>query len=90
MLRFYRHLSGEIASEWESLADDDPKKVELMKEAHLIVPYHMQHNAEAEACDLLMEMEHLELFTDKGKILSSFHSNKHIACTENTNTKDHN
>lgn len=26
-----------------------------------IVPYHMEHNAEAEACDLLMEIEQLDL-----------------------------
>lgn len=26
-----------------------------------IVPYHMDHNAEAEACDLLMEIEKLDL-----------------------------
>merc|ERR1739838_254818 len=28
-------------------------------------PYHMQHNAEAEACDLLMEMEQLDLITSE-------------------------
>lgn len=26
-----------------------------------IIPYNMQHNAETEACDLLMEIEQLEL-----------------------------
>ena len=29
-----------------------------------IVPYHMQHNAEAEACDLLMEIERLDLLQE--------------------------
>lgn len=29
-----------------------------------IVPYHMSHNAEAEACDLLMEIERLDLLQD--------------------------
>lgn len=45
--------------------DDDAKRAELIAEAHVIVPYHMQHNAEAEACDLLMEMEQLDLLTSK-------------------------
>jgi hypothetical protein len=34
-----------------------------------IVPYNMAHNAEAEACDLLMEIEQLDLleqFVDEG------------------------
>lgn len=29
--------------------------------AEQIVPYHMAHNAEAEACDLVMEIERLDL-----------------------------
>lgn len=33
----------------------------LIDLAKQIVPYHMAHNAEAEACDLLMEIEHMEL-----------------------------
>lgn len=37
------------------------KLVALSKD---IVPYHMSHNAEAEACDLLMEIEKLELLQD--------------------------
>ncbi|KAB7504021.1 26S proteasome non-ATPase regulatory subunit 2 [Armadillidium nasatum] len=61
---YVRHLSGEIASEYESLYEEDSKRQELIKEAHLIVPYQMEHNAEAEACDLLMEMELLNLLTE--------------------------
>ena len=40
----------------------------LTKLAMEIVPYHMKHNAESEACDLLMELEmidQLEQFVDK-------------------------
>lgn len=36
--------------------------------AKKIIPYNLSHNAEAEACDLAMELEHLELleeFVDK-------------------------
>ncbi|KAK3851430.1 hypothetical protein Pcinc_041919 [Petrolisthes cinctipes] len=63
---YVRHLAGEIAQEWETLGDDDDaKRAELISEAHVIIPYHMQHNAEAEACDLLMEMEQLELLTSQ-------------------------
>lgn len=59
-------MAGEIAQEWETLGeDDDARRAELISEAHVIVPYHMQHNAEAEACDLLMEMEQLELLTSQ-------------------------
>jgi len=29
-----------------------------------LVPYHMDHNAEAEACDLLMEIERLDILKD--------------------------
>jgi len=59
-----RHLAGEIAAEWETLGEDEKsKREELVKEARMIVPYHMKHNAEAEACDLLMEMEQLDMLT---------------------------
>lgn len=36
----------------------------LISLAKQIVPYHMNHNAEAEACDLLMEIERLDLLKD--------------------------
>lgn len=72
-------MAGEIAQEWETLGDDDDaKRAELISEAHVIIPYHMQHNAEAEACDLLMEMEQLELLTSQdyvdkvGRIVKDF------------------
>lgn len=61
---YVRHLAGEIATEWETLNEEDAvKKQQLVEEARNIVPYHMQHNAEAEACDLLMEMEQLDMLT---------------------------
>lgn len=37
------------------------KTDDLLSLAKDIVPYHMKHNAEAEACDLLMEMERLDM-----------------------------
>ena len=62
-------MAGEITTEWELVGEDNRQKEELLQEANKIVPYHMQHNAEAEACDLLMEIEHLELLTDTGSAI---------------------
>ncbi|VTJ64365.1 Hypothetical predicted protein [Marmota monax] len=59
---YVRHLAGEVAKEWQEL--DDAEKVQreplltLVKE---IVPYNMAHNAEHEACDLLMEIEQVDM-----------------------------
>lgn len=39
-------------------------KEKLVGLAKQIVPHHMSHNAEAEACDLLMEIEKLELLEE--------------------------
>ena len=39
-------------------------KERLLIMAKEIVPYHMAHNAEAEGCDLLMEIERLDLLQD--------------------------
>lgn len=62
VFRFIRHLAGEIAQEWADLTENDAEKKEkLMTLSKDIVPYHMKHNAEAEACDLLMEIECINL-----------------------------
>lgn len=59
---YVRHLSGELASEWDELADDaEATSKKLIALVHEIVPYNMAHNAETEACDLLMEIERLDL-----------------------------
>ncbi|GAB6029032.1 26S proteasome non-ATPase regulatory subunit 2 [Chamberlinius hualienensis] len=62
---YVRHLAGEIALEWNELPEKDTeareKLLALVKE---IVPYNMAHNAEAEACDLLMEIERLDFLHD--------------------------
>jgi hypothetical protein len=41
--------------------DDEELRTKLVGLARQIVPYNMAHNAEAEACDLLMEIERLDL-----------------------------
>lgn len=57
-----RHLAGEIAGEWaDKDVDDKDIETKLIQLAKQIVPYNMAHNAEAEACDLLMEIERLDL-----------------------------
>ncbi|XP_046747338.1 26S proteasome non-ATPase regulatory subunit 2 [Diprion similis] len=60
---YVRHLSGEIAGEWDQVTGDDAEVIrkKLVDLAREIVPYNMAHNAEAEACDLLMEIERLDL-----------------------------
>ncbi|KAL4828745.1 hypothetical protein H8958_016295, partial [Nasalis larvatus] len=60
---YVRHLAGDVAKEWQEL--DDAEKVQqeplltLVKE---IIPYNMAHNAEHEACNLLMEIEQVCLY----------------------------
>jgi len=60
-----RHLSGEVAKEWQEVEENDKTQQEtLLKLVKEIVPYNMAHNAEHEACDLLMEIERLEMLED--------------------------
>lgn len=62
---YVRHLAGEIAGEWADMTGEAENEGELKEKlillARQIVPYNMAHNAEAEACDLLMEIERLDL-----------------------------
>lgn len=56
---YVRHLSGEIATNWPEASA--PFRLRLIDLIQQIIPYNMAHNAEAEACDLLMEVENLDL-----------------------------
>merc|ERR1712106_672115 len=57
---FVRHLAGEIVQQYQELpVDDTLEKEKLISLAKMIVPSQMNHHAEAEACDLLMEVEQL-------------------------------
>ncbi|KAI8488617.1 26S proteasome non-ATPase regulatory subunit 2 [Branchiostoma belcheri] len=59
---YVKHLASEIATEWQEVGEDDTsRRDQLITLAKEIVPYNMQHNAEADACDLLMEIERLDL-----------------------------
>lgn len=58
---YVRHLAGEVATHWQSESCSAEQKVKLEALVKEIVPYHVRHNAEAEATDLLMEIERLDL-----------------------------
>lgn len=59
-----RHLQGQIAEEYKQRQEEQgeaAKLDDLMALAEEIVPYCVTHNAEADACDLLMEIERMDL-----------------------------
>jgi len=62
---YVRHLSGEVVNEYNNLSEEEENfennKASLVELAKKIVPSQMKHNTEAEACDLLMEVEQLDL-----------------------------
>lgn len=59
---YVRHLSGEISQNWpDTQGSFRTRLIDLVKQ---IVPYNMEHNAESDACDLLMEIERLDLIED--------------------------
>ena len=61
---YVRSLSGEISEEYnrrlvEGTSENEPDMEDLMALVDDIVPFQMQHNAEAEAVDLLLEVQQL-------------------------------
>ncbi|XP_078438316.1 26S proteasome non-ATPase regulatory subunit 2 homolog A-like [Wolffia australiana] len=63
---YVRHLAGEISEEYakRQLEDYDQDMDDIMIFVEQIVAFHMKHNAEPEAVDLLMEVEDLDLLQD--------------------------
>ncbi|KAK9903923.1 hypothetical protein WJX75_000553 [Coccomyxa subellipsoidea] len=57
---YVRSLSGEIGQEYNSRREKDEPVEDLLELVAKILPYHMSHNAEPEAVDLLLETEKLE------------------------------
>eukprot|EP00050_Salpingoeca_kvevrii_P004135 m.243554 g.243554 ORF g.243554 m.243554 type:complete len:831 (-) comp10951_c0_seq1:89-2581(-) len=59
---YVHHLQGELQDEWhERLSAEPPKSTDDLEAlAMKILPFFMAHNAEADACDLVMEIERLE------------------------------
>uniref|UniRef100_A0A0D3H595 26S proteasome non-ATPase regulatory subunit 2 homolog n=1 Tax=Oryza barthii TaxID=65489 RepID=A0A0D3H595_9ORYZ len=60
-LESMRNLAGEIAQEFQKRQDDGMTTDSLKELVEQIVSFHMKHNAEPEAVDLLMEVEKLDL-----------------------------
>mmetsp|Transcript_503 Transcript_503/g.753 ORF Transcript_503/g.753 Transcript_503/m.753 type:complete len:924 (+) Transcript_503:86-2857(+) len=64
---FVRSLAGEIGQEYNkrviagSDPDDDALFKDLLDMVDIVVPFHISHNAEAEAIDLLIEIQRLKL-----------------------------
>ncbi|DBB00701.1 TPA: hypothetical protein ACH3X3_002371 [Trebouxia sp. C0006] len=57
---YVRNLAGEISSEFQHREEQDADVKDLLNLVSQIVPYHMSHNAEPDAVDLLLEVEKLE------------------------------
>lgn len=65
---YVRHLSAEIMQEYEARTEKEESTDDLVKLALQIVPFFLKHNAEADAVDLLLELESIEelpQFVDK-------------------------
>lgn len=71
---FVRSLAGEIGQEYNQRVidgadpDSDEAFEDLLKFVHTIVPFHLSHNAEAEAVDLLIEVQRLKFLLDLDSI----------------------
>ncbi|ONK56006.1 uncharacterized protein A4U43_C10F3170 [Asparagus officinalis] len=61
---YVRNLAGEISQEFAKRQYDDMPIDALMELVQQIVAFHMKHNAEPEAVDLLMEVEDLDLLVE--------------------------
>ncbi|KAI8986996.1 armadillo-type protein [Pilobolus umbonatus] len=65
---YVRHLSSEIMQEYSVRLENDQPTKELVDLALEIVPFFLKHNAEADAVDLLLEVESIDQlarFVDK-------------------------
>eukprot|EP01094_Clydonella_sp_ATCC50884_P026432 TRINITY_DN7244_c0_g1_i1.p1 TRINITY_DN7244_c0_g1~~TRINITY_DN7244_c0_g1_i1.p1 ORF type:complete len:871 (-),score=390.59 TRINITY_DN7244_c0_g1_i1:48-2660(-) len=65
---YVRALSGELAVEFAARSERSEAVDELLPLIENVLSFNMKHNAEPEACDLLLEVEKLELlpaFVDK-------------------------
>jgi 26S proteasome regulatory subunit N1 len=65
---YVRHLSMELMAEYNDLVSAGKKTDVVLQVAKEIVPFFLKHNAEADACDLLLELEQVDKlaqFVDK-------------------------
>ncbi|CAN8273556.1 unnamed protein product [Cochlearia groenlandica] len=61
---YVRNLAGEIAEEYTMRQGEEAPIEDLMDLVQQIVAFHMKHNAETEAVDLLMDVEDLDLLLE--------------------------
>ena len=57
---YIRHLALEIGQDYQQRMADDTETQELVDLARTLVPYFLSHNAEADAVDILSELERIE------------------------------
>jgi 26S proteasome regulatory subunit N1 len=57
---YMRHLALEIGQEFQTRLNDDKSTDDLTDLAIALVPYFLKHNAEADAVDILSELEMIE------------------------------
>lgn len=57
---YVRHLALEIGQDYQKRVMDDQDPKELIDLARSLVPYFLSHNAEADAVDILSELERIE------------------------------
>ncbi|XP_058084779.1 26S proteasome non-ATPase regulatory subunit 2 homolog A-like isoform X2 [Magnolia sinica] len=62
---YVRNLAGEIAQEFARRQVEEAPIDDLMELVQQIVAFHMKHNAEPEAVDLLIEVEDLDMLVDQ-------------------------
>ena len=55
-----RHLSAELIAEYQALIEKEESTDVVLGQALEIVPFLLKHNAEADAVDLLLELEALD------------------------------
>jgi 26S proteasome regulatory subunit N1 len=60
---YMRHLALEIGQEYEKRLDEDADTDDLVALAHELVPFFLKHNAEADAVDILSELEEIGKIT---------------------------
>eukprot|EP01156_Anaeramoeba_ignava_P001963 Anaeramoba_ignava/a217208_301.p1 GENE.a217208_301~~a217208_301.p1 ORF type:complete len:916 (+),score=284.33 a217208_301:268-2748(+) len=58
---YVKHLLGEVAEEYNLRKDNKENLTQLEALIEIIVKFNMEHNAEPDACDLLMETEKIPL-----------------------------
>jgi 26S proteasome regulatory subunit N1 len=58
---YVRHLSSEIIQEYAYRLEQEKPTDDLLALAKEIVPFFLSHNAEADGCDLLLELEALDV-----------------------------